>query len=79
MTNISDDYKDLEGTLADGLEDETEHAAFLERPIREYPPIMDDLPDSPPDRQEEGRCSECGRDLHGYSGPRCRYCDGTAE
>lgn len=24
-------------------------------------------------------CSECGRDLHGYRGPRCRYCDGTAE
>lgn len=25
------------------------------------------------------RCSECERDLHGYRGPLCRYCDGTAE
>lgn len=24
-------------------------------------------------------CSECGRPLNGYHGPRCRYCDGTAE
>lgn len=24
-------------------------------------------------------CSQCGRDLHGYRGPLCRYCDGTAE
>ena len=31
------------------------------------------------DRTEELVCSECGRDLHGYRGPRCRYCDGTAE
>jgi hypothetical protein len=28
---------------------------------------------------DEGACSECGRNLHGYRGPRCRYCDGTAE
>lgn len=28
---------------------------------------------------EKQRCSECGRDLHGYRGPRCRYCNGTAE
>jgi hypothetical protein len=25
------------------------------------------------------RYCACGRDLHGYRGPRCRYCDGTAE
>lgn len=25
------------------------------------------------------KCTECGRELHGYRGPRCRYCDGTAE
>ncbi len=24
-------------------------------------------------------CSDCGRDLRGYIGPMCRYCDGTAE
>lgn len=30
------------------------------------------------EQAEGGRCSECGRDLHGYRGPRCRYCDGTA-
>jgi hypothetical protein len=24
-------------------------------------------------------CKECRRDLHGYRGPRCRYCDGMAE
>ena len=24
-------------------------------------------------------CTRCGRDLHGYHGPLCRYCDGTAE
>jgi len=24
-------------------------------------------------------CTQCGRDLHGYAGPLCRYCDGTAE
>jgi len=23
--------------------------------------------------------TECRRDLHGYRGPLCRYCDGTAE
>lgn len=23
-------------------------------------------------------CVQCGRDLHGYVGPLCRYCDGTA-
>lgn len=34
-------------------------------------------------RKEDGPllqvCSECGRDLHGYRGPLCRYCDGTAD
>lgn len=24
-------------------------------------------------------CVECGRDLHGYKPPLCRYCAGTAE
>lgn len=24
-------------------------------------------------------CSKCNRDLNGYMGPLCRYCDGTAE
>ena len=24
-------------------------------------------------------CSKCNRDLNGYHGPLCRYCDGTAE
>lgn len=25
------------------------------------------------------RCNSCGRQLNGYRGPQCRYCDGTAE
>jgi hypothetical protein len=32
-----------------------------------------------PECQALPRCSRCGRDLHGYRGPLCRYCDGTAE
>ena len=29
--------------------------------------------------QETPPCVECGRNLNGYIGPRCRYCDGTDE
>lgn len=28
--------------------------------------------------KEEATCSECKRDLNGYSGPLCRYCDPKA-
>jgi hypothetical protein len=28
---------------------------------------------------EYSNCVECGRDLHGYRGPLCRYCDPEAD
>lgn len=31
------------------------------------------------ERRSGGICPQCDRDLHGYRGPLCRYCDGTAE
>jgi hypothetical protein len=34
---------------------------------------------TPEEQTEKPTCPECGRDLHGYRGPLCRYCDGTAE
>lgn len=32
-----------------------------------------------PEGEKVPSCPECNRDLRGYAGPLCRYCDGTAE
>lgn len=53
--------------LRDAYEEAIDLCMYLKQSLIERGPLP------PP------TCTKCQRELHGYRGPLCRYCDGTAE